>query len=389
MLISPELDQTSQTATTNIPASGPLPSLDFTLPAELEAREPAEARGLARDEVRLMVSSRATDCVAHTRFREIGAFLRAGDTLVINTSGTMNAALPAVRPNSQRMELHLSTHLPGDLWSVELRQPVAPDRKRGTDPKLQPAAGPFREDVTGETLSLPAGASVTLHKPYALDSDHTPAPGAPIRLWIATLSLPEPLQPYLEAYGAPIRYSYVPRAWPARYYQTVYATEVGSAEAPSAGLAFTPEVITRLVAQGVRIAPLLLHTGVSSLEEHEPPYEEYYRVPAATASLVNLTRQEGGRVIAVGTTVVRTLETVADAKGVVHPGEGWTRLVITPQRGMRVIDGLLTGLHEPRASHLMMLAALASDEHLRIAYAEALRERYLWHEFGDLHLILP
>ncbi|HLY30415.1 MAG TPA: S-adenosylmethionine:tRNA ribosyltransferase-isomerase [Ktedonobacterales bacterium] len=366
-----------------------LKTLDFTLPPELEAREPAEARGLARDEVRLMVSSRATDCVAHTRFRAIGTFLRAGDTLVINTSGTMNAALPATRPNGQQVELHLSTRLPADLWVVELRQPVTPKKNSLADPKMIPAAGPFREDVTGETLTLPAEGSVTLHTPYALDDDHRPAPGAPVRLWVATLRLREPLQPYLARYGAPIRYSYVPRVWPSRYYQTVYATEVGSAEAPSAGLAFTPEVITQLVAQGVRIAPLLLHTGVSSLEEHEPPYEEYYRVPTPTASLVNLTREEGGRVIAVGTTVVRALETVADARGTIHPGEGWTRLVVTPQRGMRGVQGLLTGLHEPRASHLAMLAALASEDHLRIAYTEALRERYLWHEFGDLHLLLP
>ena len=158
---------------------------------------------------------------------------------------------------------------------------------------------------------------------------------------------------------------------------------------PSAGRAFTPELITRLVARGVRIAPLLLHTGVASLEEHEPPYAEYYRVPATTASLVNLTRAEGGRVIAVGTTVVRALETVADADGVVHGAEGWTDLVITPQRGMRVVQGLLTGLHEPRASHLAMLAALSGEAHLRQTYAAALERGYLWHEFGDLHLLLP
>jgi S-adenosylmethionine:tRNA ribosyltransferase-isomerase len=158
---------------------------------------------------------------------------------------------------------------------------------------------------------------------------------------------------------------------------------------PSAGRAFTPELITRLVARGVQIAPLLLHTGVASLEDHEPPYEEFYRVPLETARLVNGARAAGRQVIAVGTTVVRALETVTDAEGVTHPGEGWTRLVVTPERGLRAVNGLLTGFHEPRATHLAMLEALAGRRHLEIAYAEALRERYLWHEFGDLHLILP
>jgi S-adenosylmethionine:tRNA ribosyltransferase-isomerase len=175
---------------------------------------------------------------------------------------------------------------------------------------------------------------------------------------------------------------------------------------PSAGRAFTPELMMRLIAQGVQFAPLLLHTGVSSLESHEPPYEEYYRVPMQTARLVNEARAAGRRIIAVGTTVVRSLETVTDEQSITHPGEGWTRLVVTPERGIRAVNAMLTGLHEPRASHLAMLEALArqashntdvpasllaraGQEHLKIAYAEALRERYLWHEFGDLHLILP
>jgi S-adenosylmethionine:tRNA ribosyltransferase-isomerase len=206
---------------------------------------------------------------------------------------------------------------------------------------------------------------------------------------LATLNLSVPLLPYLEQYGFPIRYSYVKDRWPLSYYQTVYATEPGSAEMPSAGRAFTPELITRLVANGVGIAPLVLHTGVASLEEHEAPYAEYYRVPTETARLVNATRAAGKRVIAVGTTVVRALETVTDQQAIVHPGEGWTRIIITPQRGIRSVNGLLTGLHEPRSTHLMMLEALAELDHLKLTYAEALRARYLWHEFGDLHLILP
>jgi S-adenosylmethionine:tRNA ribosyltransferase-isomerase len=143
------------------------------------------------------------------------------------------------------------------------------------------------------------------------------------------------------------------------------------------------------VARGVQVAPLLLHTGVASLESHEPPYAEFYRVPAATARAVNGARAAGRRVVAVGTTAVRALETVTEQSGVAHPGEGWTDLVITPERGLRAVDGLLTGLHEPRATHLAMLAALCGAGHLRRTYGEALRHGYLWHEFGDLHLILP
>jgi S-adenosylmethionine:tRNA ribosyltransferase-isomerase len=351
--------------------------LDFTLPPELEAGEPPEARGLARDDVRLMVSYRSDDRIVHARFRDLPDFLRAGDVLAINTSGTMNAALAATRDDGTPLELHLSTHLPADLWSVEVRRPG----ERGTLP--------FREGRPGETLALPAGAAVTLHVPYARDRSGSAAHDGPARLWIATLRLPGPLDVYLAAHGFPIRYGYVREQWPIDYYQTVYATEVGSAEMPSAGRAFTPGLIARLVARGVQFAPLLLHTGVASLEDHEPPYEEFYRVPNETARLVSAARDEGRRVIAVGTTVVRALETVTEVDGATHPGEGWTSLVVTPERGMRAASGMLTGLHEPRASHLAMLEALAGRDHLRLTYAAALRERYLWHEFGDLHLILP
>jgi S-adenosylmethionine:tRNA ribosyltransferase-isomerase len=235
-------------------------------------------------------------------------------------------------------------------------------------------------------LHLPGGATAMLLTPYR--QREQPAKDR-TRLWLAALDVPRPLNDYVARRGFPIRYGYVRQPWPLDYYQTVYATEVGSAEMPSAGRAFTPELITRLIAQGVQIVPLVLHTGVASLEDHEPPYEEYYRVSPETARAVNAAREARQRVIAVGTTVVRALETVTDVGGVTHSGEGWTALVVTPERGIRAVNGLLTGLHEPRASHLAMLEALAGREHLRLAYNEALRRGYLWHEFGDLHLILP
>ncbi len=346
--------------------------LDFVLPPELEATEPPEARGLARDAVRLMVSYRSDDRIVHAWFHDLDRFLRVGDVLVINTSGTMNAALNVIRADGMALELHLSTRFPADLWIVEVREPDGASTK------------PFYAASAGETLTLPGGGSARLLAPH---NDEERGASSHTRLWIAALHLPLPLNDYLEAYGFPIRYSYVKQGWPGSYYQNVYATEIGSAEMPSAGRAFTPELITRLIAHGIQIAPLILHTGVASLEDREPPYEEFYRVPPMTAQIVNAARDDGRRVIAVGTTVIRALETVTDGR--TYPGEGWTQLVITPRRGLHAVNGLLTGLHEPRATHLAMLEALAGREHLELAYEAALSARYLWHEFGDLHLILP
>jgi S-adenosylmethionine:tRNA ribosyltransferase-isomerase len=230
-------------------------ALEFELPPELEAGEPPEARGLMRDEVRLMVSHASDDRVVHSRFRDLEDFLKAGDVLAINTSGTMNAALEVQREDGTQLELHLSTHLPADLWILELRRPTGE------------ATEPFRRAEAGETLRLPEGAKVTLHAPYPGAS----ARSGGSRLWLSTLDLPSPLDEYLDRHGFPIRYGYVRESWPVSYYQTVYATEMGSAEMPSAGRAFTPELITRLISRGVQFAPLILHTGVASLEDDEPP----------------------------------------------------------------------------------------------------------------------
>jgi S-adenosylmethionine:tRNA ribosyltransferase-isomerase len=351
--------------------------LDFELPPELEAGEPPEARGLSRDQVQLMVSYYQEDVIFHTRFWYLPEYLSPGDVLVINTSATLKAALPAGRPDGTPIELRLSTQLSSDQWVVELRQA----RDVGGEPILD--ARP------GEQLRLHDRGKANLLVPYDPSLRENPLNLAPVRLWIASLDLPLPVNEYLELYGHPIRYKYVRGDWPIEYYQTVYANAPGSAEMPSAGRAFTPELITRLVAGGFQVAPLVLHTGVASPEAHERPYEEYYRIPPETAQAVNAARMRGKRVIAVGTTVVRALETTADASGRVAPGEGWTDLVITPERGLHSVDGLLTGFHEPSASHLGILLALAGQEHLAHAYRQALADGYLWHEFGDLHLILP
>jgi S-adenosylmethionine:tRNA ribosyltransferase-isomerase len=236
---------------------------------------------------------------------------------------------------------------------------------------------------TSGTLA-PGGGCVRLLAPYS------PGPGGSgVRLWVALLDTPESLHTYLARHGRPIRYGYVQGSFPIAAYQNVYATEPGSAEMPSAGRPFTPEVLTRLVAKGVGIAPLLLHTGVASLEANEPPYAEYFRVTSTTAHRINDTRRRGGRVVAIGITVVRALESVVDEHGRVHPADGWTQTVVSPAHPVRSIDAFLTGWHEPEASHLAMLEAIAGRPILEASYAAALAEGYLWHEFGDVHLILP
>ncbi|MYT95660.1 S-adenosylmethionine:tRNA ribosyltransferase-isomerase [Streptomyces sp. SID8359] len=240
--------------------------------------------------------------------------------------------------------------------------------------------------VEGGTVEAGAGARGAVDRgPFGAG----PASGA--RLWWARV--PEGVPGLLRRYGRPIRYGYTERDQPLSAYQTVFAVAApdgsGSAEMPSAARPFTAALVAELVSRGVQFAPLSLDTGVASAEAHEPPYPERFSVPPTTAWLVNAARAAGGRVIAVGTTAVRALESAVDAAGVVRPVSGWTDLVVTPRRGVRVVDGLLTGLHEPEASHLLMLEAVAGREALRRGYEAALERRYLWHEFGDVHLLLP
>jgi S-adenosylmethionine:tRNA ribosyltransferase-isomerase len=365
--------------------------LEFEVPPELEAHDPPEARGLSRDAVRLMAAYRHDLRLEHARFRDLARFLEPGDLLVINNSGTLPASVPALRVNGTRLELHLSTPLPSGQGPVDLDLPPGPQPQVWVVELRRPSGSdslPFREATPGETLSIP-DASAEILEPYPPNCGPLDERPAESRLWTAALRLPSALGPYLQRHGHPIRYGHVTQEWPVSSYQTVYAMEAGSAEMPSAGRAFTPQMITELIARGIDVAPLTLHAGVASLEEHEPPPAEFYRVPEETARRVSLAREAGGRVIAVGTTLVRALETVADSKGTVRAGRGWTRVVVSPDRPVRVVEGLLTGWHEPRASHLLMLEAVAGRKLLEVSYRAALERGYLWHEFGDLHLVLP
>ena len=326
-----------------------------------EAHEPPEARGLSRDEVRLLVGGR--DGVSHHRFTELPDLLAAGDVLVVNRSATLPAALDVTGTD---LVVHLSTRRPDGSWLVELRR---------RDPAA--ATGPYPGGAAGDRLRLTGGANLTLRSRRS---------GG--RLWTADLDV-DPVPPYLLAHGRPIRYGYVERDWPLSAYQTVFGTQPGSAEMPSASRPFTTGLVTRLVTAGVGFAPVALHTGVASLEAPEPPYPEWYAVPPTSARLVMQARAAGGRVIAVGTTATRAIETVAAPDGSIRAGSGWTDLVITPQRGVRAVDGLLTGFHEPRSSHLQLLSAVAGRALLAHCYAEAAAQGYRWHEFGDLNLLLP
>jgi S-adenosylmethionine:tRNA ribosyltransferase-isomerase len=335
-------------------------SNSFVLPAANEATAPPERRGLARDEVRLLVTDVAARAHHHATFRDLATFLRRGDLLVANDSATIPAALGARRNDGTTFALHLSTKIADDLWIAEpreLREPVA----------------------EGERVLLAEGASATFLAPVdALQP----------RLWYVLLNAPQPLDAFLARNGAPIRYRYVTEQFPLTDYQTIFARVPGSAEMPSAGRPFTPRVLAAVRASGIDLATITLHTGVSSPERHERPYHEWFEVSPATAAAVNATRLRGGRVIAIGTTVVRALES-AFAGDEAIAASGWTELIVTPERGVHAVDALLTGFHEPEASHLDMLRAFADAPLLERAYAEALDAGYLWHEFGDVHLIVP
>ena len=331
--------------------------------ARRDAHEPPEARGLARDEVRMLVATGAG--LTHARARDLPGHLRAGDIVVVNTSATLPAALPAHRADGTPLRLHLSTREGGERrWVVELR-----------------AGGErFAGGRAGERLSLPGGAGATLLAPYLTGA----------RLWLAELDTGwTPLLDYLDEHGAPIRYGHMAREWPLADYQTVFATHPGSAEMPSAGRPFTDALVRALAAREIAVARLTLHTGVSSQEAGELPYPERFAVPRPAARAINAARARGGRVVAVGTTVVRALETVARADGTVARGAGWTRHVVTPQSGVRAVDGLLTGWHEPEATHLLLLEAVGGRAVVEESYRAALASGYLWHEFGDVHLLLP
>jgi S-adenosylmethionine:tRNA ribosyltransferase-isomerase len=355
--------------------------LDFDLPDDLEAKAPPEARGLRRDETRLLVIHRATGQVEHRRFYNLIDYLRPGDVLVLNVSRTVPAALPGVTADGQEIELRLSAN-----YSAS-----GPANGRTWQAVFKPDSAVIRP---GLGLSFASGA---LTARVQRKREHIP------KLWeIEFAPNGKPLAAWLAEFGRPIKYDYADKPYNLDFYQTTYAAVPGSAEMPSAGRSFTPELLAQARAKGVALAQVVLHTGVSNIEieteqvEAHRMYEEWYCVPPEAAQIINAARskgplpgQGGGRVFAVGTTVVRTLETASDAAGVVRPSAGWTNLYITPGYRFKAVDALITGLHEAKTTRLVLAAAFAHNPALvKRAYAEAVAQKYLWHEFGDVSLIL-
>lgn len=342
----------------------------FTLPPELAADEPPERRGIARDQVRLLVIDRASGEIEHTRFDHFGDFLSPGDLLVFNSSRTLPASLSGCVEQGPCIEIRLAEHLPDDSWLALLLCRQGDPFSCGLRPNMLIDLG---EGLTAKITER---------------DERIP------RLWKLNFSKSgsELINSFYRL-GRPVRYEYVSAPWGLDYYQTVYAREPGSAEMPSAGRAFTWKLLFDLQRRGVETAYIVLHTSLSSylddeLDAQHPASEEEYLVGEQAAQKINSAHERKGRVIAVGTTVVRTLESIADEKRSVRAGHGYTRLHITANHQLRVVDGLLTGLHEPEASHLDLLAAFLPAEKIVEAYEEAVRQRYLWHEFGDLNLIL-
>jgi len=325
---------------------------------------------MPRDAVRLLVAH--PEGVEHHRFRDLPRFLAPGDLVVVNTSATLPAALDGRREDGREVVVHVATELdPVGGVVVELR------RLDGD--------GPVTDGQPGEWISLPYGAGLQLVAPRDARRSSESGP----RLWLAQAFVEDGIVPFLNAHGRPITYGYVNEAWPLDMYQTVFARRPGSAEMPSAGRPVSPELVVELVTRGVTLAPILLHTGVSSLEHGERPQPERYVVPPSTAALVNHTRARGGRIVAVGTTATRALESAVDHDGRLTARHGWTDLVLGPTRPARVVSGLITGWHDAGSSHLDLLHAVVGADLVKAAYWAATASGYRWHEFGDACLYLP
>ncbi|MYL32450.1 S-adenosylmethionine:tRNA ribosyltransferase-isomerase [Pontibacillus yanchengensis] len=333
----------------------------FHIPEFLHAEVPPEHKGMSRDEVRLMVLQEDEDSAYHKRFEEIDQFLEDGDVIVLNNSRTIPPVLKGCL-GKQNVEIRLSRKISTNQWEALL-------------------LGTFRQ--INVPIQFPEGLEATIS---GLGSEPP----------LVTLSFSKggsSLLDYIYRYGEPVRYEYIHHPWPLETYQTVYGAIPGSVEMPSAGRAFTWDLLSKLKAKGVQTTYIQLHAGLSYYEQNRWPnpknHPEAFNVPEETARLITQAKQNSNRVIAVGTTVVRALESAVNEHGEVKAISGITRLYIDQNHRVITVDGLLTGFHEPEASHLHMLTAFLPEKKLMKAYGEALHKGYLWHEFGDMNLILP
>jgi S-adenosylmethionine:tRNA ribosyltransferase-isomerase len=339
----------------------------FDFPNVLNAIAPPERRGIRRDFVKLMVLNKHTGATEHSSFNRLMQFLEKGDLLVLNSSRTIPAILKACwkRQNkliSPQIEVRLAHRHNEQEWEALLL---------GTGIQL------------GDILQFSPILSAEVTGSSATNPFH----------WLHFNLKGTPLMEQIYSIGQPVRYEYIEIPWALDYYQTVFASNPGSVEMPSAGRAFSWELLFELQRQGIQIAYIQLHTGLSYLMDdkwHQEPFHnnEQYNVPQETADLVRKTKAAGGRIIAVGTTVVRSLETSIDPLGESAAQSGWTNLYIHDRYPPKVVDGLITGFHEPQTSHLQLLTAFVPQDLLMKSYREAIDQGYYWHEFGDMNLII-
>lgn len=338
-------------------------ALDFYLPDELNATHPPEKRGLRRDHVRMMVLNRTTGDIRHDRFNHLMNYLEPGDLVILNNSRTIPAVLNGkwlrrLEQMAPQVEVRLARRLNEDIWEALI---VAAHVQ------------------TGDTLQFSRDLSATIIE----KNGHSP---------LKTIQFSKKgtdLFNIIYNLGEPIRYEYIHHPWALDYYQTVFASHPGSVEMPSAGRAFSWELLFMLTQKGVQFDYIQLHTGLSyllddELEQSPEENHEEYHISENTMENILKTKAAGKRVIAAGTTVVRALESAAQNNTL----SGMTNLYIHRQYPLKIADGIITGFHEPKASHLDMLSAFVSEQHLQNAYDEAIQSRYLWHEFGDMNLIV-
>lgn len=339
-----------------------LSDFDFYLPQELIAQHPVEPR----DSSRLMVVHRSNDKIEHHIFNELPNLLHSGDVLVINNTRVIPARLIGEKEETgAHIECLLLKRVERDVWEVLIK----PGKRLKEGQKVSFGGGKLR----GELLEILPDGNRKIRFLYE---------------GVFEVVLDElgnmPLPPYITK-----------KLEDKERYQTVYAKENGSAAAPTAGLHFTHELLEQLRQKGIEIVEILLHVGlgtfrpvkVEKIEDHEM-HSEYYRVTPEAAERINRAKQEGRRVIAVGTTASRTLESVGQEDGLIQAGEGWTDIFIYPGYTFKVVDALITNFHFPKSTLVMLVSALAGRDRIMKAYALAVQERYQFYSFGDAMLIL-
>ena len=332
----------------------------FDLPEELIAQTPIPER----DHSRLLVLDKATGEITHRHFFDLPDYLRAGDCLVLNDSRVLPARLIGCRKSGGSVELVLLRDLGEGRWECLSR----PGRK--TKPGTEFLFG--EGELTATVLEIGEGGNRIVQFHYE-----------GIFLEVLERLGKMPLPPYIKE-----------ELQDAERYQTVYSRELGSAAAPTAGLHFTNELLAQIRAKGVQICAVTLHVGLGTfrpvkedeIEDHEM-HSEFCVVPDETARIVNETKRSGGRVIAVGTTSCRTLESFSDERGALHAGSGWTNIFIYPGYRFRCIDALVTNFHLPESTLIMLVSALAGREQILHAYQCAVEERYRFFSFGDAMFI--